>query len=71
MDEDSLEELKSQSKDSNWEGLIARKDAHYSPGRSKNMLKIKRKVGFIKLNIDLGILFIKFYTVNVYLREVT
>jgi len=40
-DEDSLEELKSQSKDSNWEGLIARKDAHYSPGRSKNMLKIK------------------------------
>ena len=41
MDEDSLEELKSQSKDSNWEGLIARKDAHYSPGRSKNMLKIK------------------------------
>jgi len=41
MDEDSLEELKSQSKDSNWEGLIARKDTHYSPGRSKNMLKIK------------------------------
>lgn len=41
MDEDSLEELKSQSKDFNWEGLIARKDAHYSPGRSKNMLKIK------------------------------
>jgi DNA ligase 1 len=40
-DEDALEELKSQSKDSNWEGLIARRDTPYSPGRSKHMLKIK------------------------------
>ena len=40
-DEDALDELKSQSKDSNWEGLIARKDTHYTPGRSKHMLKIK------------------------------
>ena len=40
-DEDALEELKSQSKDSNWEGLIARKDTKYTPGRSKHMLKIK------------------------------
>lgn len=40
-DEDALEELKSQSKDSNWEGLIARKDTPYSSGRSKHMLKIK------------------------------
>ena len=41
LDEDSLEELKGQSKDSNWEGLIARKDAPYKSGRSKDMLKIK------------------------------
>ena len=40
-DEDSLEELKNQSKDSNWEGLIARRDSNYKPGRSKDMLKIK------------------------------
>lgn len=40
-DEGVLEELKSQSKDSNWEGLIARRDTPYSPGRSKHMLKIK------------------------------
>jgi DNA ligase 1 len=40
-DEDALDELKSQSKDSNWEGLIARKDTPYSSGRSKHMLKIK------------------------------
>ena len=40
-DEDSLDELKAQSKDSNWEGLIARKDTTYSSGRSKHMLKIK------------------------------
>ena len=40
-DEDALEELKAQSKDSNWEGLIARKDTQYSSGRSKHMLKIK------------------------------
>lgn len=40
-DEDALEELKAQSKDSNWEGLIARKDTNYSSGRSKHMLKIK------------------------------
>jgi len=40
-DEDALEELKSQSKDSNWEGLIARRDTSYTPGRSKHMLKIK------------------------------
>ena len=40
-DEDSLEELKAQSKDSNWEGLIARRDTRYKSGRSKDMLKIK------------------------------
>jgi ATP-dependent DNA ligase len=40
-DEDALDELKAQSKDSNWEGLIARKDTQYSSGRSKHMLKIK------------------------------
>ena len=40
-DEDALAELKAQSKDSNWEGLIARKDTIYSSGRSKHMLKIK------------------------------
>jgi ATP-dependent DNA ligase len=40
-DEDALEELKAQSKDSNWEGLIARKDTLYTSGRSKHMLKIK------------------------------
>jgi ATP-dependent DNA ligase len=40
-DEAALEELKAQSKDSNWEGLIARKDTQYSSGRSKHMLKIK------------------------------
>jgi ATP-dependent DNA ligase len=40
-DEDALEELKAQSKDSNWEGLIARRDTNYSSGRSKHMLKIK------------------------------
>ena len=40
-DEDALEELKAQSKDSNWEGLIARRDTTYSSGRSKHMLKIK------------------------------
>jgi ATP-dependent DNA ligase len=40
-DEDSLDELKAQSKDSNWEGLIARRDTTYSSGRSKHMLKIK------------------------------
>jgi DNA ligase-1 len=41
IDEDSFDEMKNQSKDFNWEGLIARKDVPYSPGRSKNMLKIK------------------------------
>jgi DNA ligase-1 len=41
MDEFALEELKTQSKDSNWEGLIARKDTPYKSGRSKDMLKIK------------------------------
>ncbi|CAB4174342.1 DNA ligase [uncultured Caudovirales phage] len=40
-DEDALEELKAQSKDSNWEGLIARRDTRYKSGRSKDMLKIK------------------------------
>jgi len=40
-DEDALDELKAQSKDSNWEGLIARKDTSYKSGRSKHMLKIK------------------------------
>jgi DNA ligase-1 len=41
IDEDSFDEMKSQSKDFNWEGLIARKDAPYKSGRSKDMLKIK------------------------------
>lgn len=41
LDENSLDELKAQSKDSNWEGLIARRDTPYQSGRSKNMLKIK------------------------------
>lgn len=41
IDEDSFDEMKNISKDSNWEGLIARRDAPYSSGRSKNMLKIK------------------------------
>ncbi|NBU48226.1 MAG: hypothetical protein EBS34_12470, partial [Flavobacteriales bacterium] len=40
-DEDSLDELKNRSKDSNWEGLIARKDSPYKSGRTKDMLKIK------------------------------
>jgi hypothetical protein len=40
-DEDALDELKAQSKDSNWEGLIARRDTRYKSGRSKDMLKIK------------------------------
>jgi DNA ligase-1 len=39
--DDSLSELKSLSKESNWEGLIARRDVEYTLGRSKNMLKIK------------------------------
>lgn len=39
--EESLDKLKKNSKDFNWEGLIAKRDAPYSPGRSKNMLKIK------------------------------
>jgi ATP-dependent DNA ligase len=41
IDEDSFDELKNKSRDSNWEGLIARKDTIYSSGRSKDMLKIK------------------------------
>jgi DNA ligase-1 len=41
LDENSLDELKAKSKDSNWEGLIARRDTPYQSGRSKNMLKIK------------------------------
>ena len=41
VDEDSFDELKNTSKDSNWEGLIARRDVPYKPGRSKDMLKIK------------------------------
>jgi DNA ligase-1 len=41
IDEDSFDEMKNQSKDFNWEGLIARKDAPYKSGRSKDMLKIK------------------------------
>ena len=40
-DEASLEDLKNKSKDSNWEGLIARRDTPYKSGRSKDMLKIK------------------------------
>lgn len=39
--EDSLERLKVESKSSNWEGLIARRDVKYQAGRSKDMLKIK------------------------------
>jgi DNA ligase-1 len=41
LDETSLDELKAQSKDHNWEGLIARRDTPYQSGRTKNMLKIK------------------------------
>lgn len=41
IDEASFDEMKNLSKDSNWEGLIARKDAPYKSGRSKDMLKIK------------------------------
>jgi len=41
LDENSLDELKAQSKDSNWEGLIARRETPYQSGRSKNMLTIK------------------------------
>jgi DNA ligase-1 len=41
VDEDSFDELKNTSKDSNWEGLIARRDVPYKSGRSKDMLKIK------------------------------
>lgn len=39
--EDALNRLKNQSKSSNWEGLIARRDVKYQSGRSKDMLKIK------------------------------
>lgn len=39
--ENSLASLKAESKDSNWEGLIARRDVPYKSGRSKDMLKIK------------------------------
>ena len=41
LDENSLDELKTESKDQNWEGLIAKRDAPYQKGRTKNMLKIK------------------------------
>ena len=41
LEENSLDELKAESKDQNWEGLIAKKDAPYQKGRTKNMLKIK------------------------------
>ena len=40
-DEGSLANLKAESKDSNWEGLIARRDVPYKSGRSKDMLKLK------------------------------
>lgn len=39
--EDVLFSLKETSKSQGWEGLIARRDVPYSPGRSKDMLKIK------------------------------
>jgi DNA ligase-1 len=39
--EDILFDLKETSKSQGWEGLIARRDVPYSPGRSKDMLKIK------------------------------
>lgn len=41
LDETSLDELKAESKDQNWEGLIAKRDVPYQKGRTKNMLKIK------------------------------
>ena len=41
LDENSLDELKAESKDQNWEGLIAKRDVPYQKGRTKNMLKIK------------------------------
>jgi len=41
LGEGSLDEMKAQSKDFDWEGLIAKRDVPYSSGRSKNMLKIK------------------------------
>jgi DNA ligase-1 len=41
LDIDSLELMKNSSKEFGWEGLIARKDAPYKFGRSKDMLKIK------------------------------
>lgn len=39
--ESVLVDLKERSKAQGWEGLIARRDVPYSPGRSKDMLKIK------------------------------
>lgn len=41
-DDNSLERLKTQFMDEGWEGLILRKDAHYSGKRSNDILKIKR-----------------------------
>lgn len=41
LTENDLATLKAQSKDSDWEGLIARRDVGYEGDRSKNMLKLK------------------------------
>lgn len=39
--EETLVSLKTESKDANWEGLIARRDVGYEGTRTKNMLKLK------------------------------
>jgi len=39
--EEELIALQNEAKEKGWEGLIARRDAGYEAGRSKNMLKIK------------------------------
>lgn len=41
LSKESLDNLKQQSKDSCWEGLIARRNVGYEGDRTKNMLKLK------------------------------
>lgn len=41
MDDERLVSLKTESKDENWEGLIARRDVAYEGTRTRNMLKLK------------------------------
>lgn len=41
LNEETLLSLKTESKNSGWEGLIARKDVGYEGDRSRNMLKLK------------------------------